>query len=277
MREEVEVPTTEAAPLLSIQQVQDAFRLTQGDDSFTLKLSIPESFQDSTLQALNLDPLDAQIRQVYFFDTPDLALNRAGLVLRARRVQGKKSDSVVKMRPVDPALVSKDTRKSPSFGIEVDALAGGYVCSGSMKGVLDKHIVREAASGSIPLRKLFSRKQRAFFAEHAPEGIELDSLSMLGPIPVLKLRFVPEELKRRFVVELWFYPDGSRSLELSTKCLPSKGLNTALHVRAFLAERGIEISEDQQTKTKTTLEYFSKALPSQAKEVEVTQAAASRS
>jgi hypothetical protein len=34
-----------------------------------------------------------------------------------------------------------------------------------------------------------------------------------------------------------------------------------VETRAFLEQRGIEISADQQTKTKTTLEYFSKALP----------------
>ena len=35
----------------------------------------PTADQRATIQALGLDPLDAQIRQVYFFDTPDLALN----------------------------------------------------------------------------------------------------------------------------------------------------------------------------------------------------------
>jgi hypothetical protein len=32
-----------------------------------------------------MDALDAQIRQVLFFGTPDLALNRVGVVVRARR------------------------------------------------------------------------------------------------------------------------------------------------------------------------------------------------
>ena len=49
-----------------------------------------------------MDPLGAQIRQVFFFDTPDLALENAGVVVRARRVQGKGDDSVVKLRPVVP-------------------------------------------------------------------------------------------------------------------------------------------------------------------------------
>jgi hypothetical protein len=37
-----------------------------------------------------------------FFDTPDLALNKAGVVVRARRVQGRSDDTVVKLRPIVP-------------------------------------------------------------------------------------------------------------------------------------------------------------------------------
>ena len=76
--------------------------LIKDADSVELKLSVPEADQRATVAALELDPLDAQIRQVYFFDTPNLALNKSGLVVRARRVQGKGDDSVVKLRPVVP-------------------------------------------------------------------------------------------------------------------------------------------------------------------------------
>ena len=42
--------------------------------------------------------------------------------------------------------------------------------------------------GNRAIRKLFTKEQRAFYREHAPEGLELDDLSMLGPINVLKLK-----------------------------------------------------------------------------------------
>ena len=56
---------------------------------------------------------------------------------------------------------------------------------------------------------------------------------------------------------MWLYPDGSRLLELSTKCLPAEAFQVAAEVRAFLSEHGIDISGEQQTKTKKALEYFS--------------------
>ena len=72
-----------------------------------------------------------------FFDTPDLVLNQEGLVVRARRVQGKGDDSVVKLRPVDPKSLSPELRASRgNFGVEIDAMPGGYVCPGSMRNAL---------------------------------------------------------------------------------------------------------------------------------------------
>lgn len=108
--------TKNATTRLTPEQLQEAFALMKRADSVELKLSVPESAHRSTLKALRIDPLDAQIRQVYFFDTADLALNKLGIVVRARRVQGKPSDSVVKLRPIDPAQLSKEIRASPALG-----------------------------------------------------------------------------------------------------------------------------------------------------------------
>jgi hypothetical protein len=126
-----------------------------------------------------------------------------------------------------------------------------------MKRRLENAEVREAASGRRALRKLFSKEQRDFFAAHAPDGIGLDDLAVLGPIFVLKLKWTPESYARRTVAELWMYPDSTRILELSTKCAPSEALHVAVESRAFLASRGIGITGEQQTKTKTALEYYS--------------------
>ena len=207
--------------------------------------------------------LDAQIRQVFFFDTPDLTLDAAGVVVRARRIQGKGSDSVVKLRPVVPSELDPELRRSPNFGVEVDAAPGGYVCSASMKGKLPADAVLKSVSGAKPLHKLFSKEQRALFAAHAPDGLALDDLSVLGPIFVLKLKKVPHEFSRPMVAEVWLYPDGARVLELSTKCLPKEGLEVAAEVREYLEGKGVDLGGEQSTKTRTALEFFSAELREQ--------------
>ena len=233
--------------------------LVKGADSIELKLTIPENSYRSAAAALGVDPLDAQIRQVFFFDTPDLDLNQAGVVARARRVQGRGDDSVVKLRPVVPAELPAELRRMPEFVVEVDALPGGYVCSASLKGVPPTARTRDAVERQAEAQAVL-QPQRAFFAEHAPPGVELDDLAVLGPIFVLKLKLAPRTFDRRIVAEMWLYPDGSRIVELSTKCLPGEGLDVAMQMREFLASKGISLEGEQQTKTKTALEFFSSEL-----------------
>jgi hypothetical protein len=246
-------------PRLSDEEFERLGTLIKGADSVELKLTIPESDQRSAVQALGMDPLDAALRQVFFFDTPELALFDHGLVVRARRVQKKGDDSVVKLRPVVPDELPSSVRKSPNMVVEVDAMPGGFVCSASLKRTLETTPVREAAAGNRKLSKLFSKEQRGFYAANAPAGIELDNLTVLGPINVLKLKFSPKEFDRRLVAEMWLYPDNTRILELSTKCKPKQTLKVAAETRGFLEDRGVDLSGEQQTKTKTALEFFAQS------------------
>jgi hypothetical protein len=244
---------------LSGEELQQLLELIKDADSVELKLTIPETTRAKASAALGIDPLDVQMRQVFFFDTPELTLNAAGLVVRARRRQGEEGDTVIKLRPVVPAELPPELRHSPSFNVEVDAMPGGFVCSASLKGVASNDEIRETVAGSRSIRKLFSKEQRAFFGAHAPSGMELDSLAVLGPIPCLKVKVRPEGFERKIVGELWMYPDASQIVELSTKTTPGEAFQVAAEARAFLQTRGVELGGDQQTKTKTALEFFSKA------------------
>jgi hypothetical protein len=252
--------TIMAAPSLTAVERDVLFALIGGADSVELKLTIPESDQRSVVTSLGMDPLEAEIRQVFFFDTPDLQLNAAGVVVRARRVQGRIDDTVVKLRPVVPNELPAGLRSSPNLVVEVDAMPGGFVCSASLKAARGPNHVRETVAGNRTTTKLFSKEQRAFYAQYAPRGIDLDDLSVLGPILVLKLKFSPADFNRKMVAELWSYPDGSRILELSTKSTPKRAVKTVLETRELLAKYGVSLDGAQQTKTKTALEFFAKAV-----------------
>lgn len=251
--------TTTKARTLSDQDLAELISLTKGSDSVELKLTVPDADHRSAIEALQLDPLDAQIRLVSFFDTPDLTLNQRGVIVRARRVQGREDDTVVKLRPVVPDELPEELRSTPGMLVELDAMPGGYVCSASLKARLSgASEVRKRVAGKRSTRKLFSKPQRAFYKAHAPEGLELDDLTLLGPIFVLKINSTPRRFGRKLVSELWLYPDGSRILELSTKCPPKEMFQVAAEARAFLTGLGIDLSGQQQTKTKSALEQFSR-------------------
>jgi hypothetical protein len=245
---------------LTDAELVSMLELARKADSVELKLTVPAADHRTAITNLGLDPLEAQIRQVFFFDTPDLDLNAVGVVARARRIQGRAGDTVVKLRPVDPDGLPAELRLSPNVGVEVDAMPGGYVCSASLKAKADAPSVRAVSLGKLSARKIFSKEQRTFFDAHAPDGITLKDLAVLGPIFVLKQNFVPSELGRRLVAELWFYPGGSRILELSTKCSAVDAFQVAAEARLYLTEKGVSLEGKQETKTKAALNFFSKEL-----------------
>lgn len=244
------------ARALTDEQLSEMMREMQRSDAVELKLTVPESGMRSAVDSLGIDPLDARMRQVVFFDTPDLTLNQAGVVVRARRMQGGAGDSVVKLRPLPKGLKVGKGDRPKGLSIEVDAMPGGFVCSGSIKGTTTASEVREVIKGDSRIGKLFNRDQKEFFKRHAPNGLRMGDLQVLGPITLLKLKFSPKALGRPVVAEMWFYPDGSRILELSTKAAPSEAFQVAAETRAYLSDHSVDLTAEQQTKTKTALKFF---------------------
>lgn len=240
----------------SSEDMGKILKLLKGASSVELKLSVPAEGHRAAARGMGLDPVEAQPRQAYFFDTADLALAKAGLVVRARRFPGGRADTVIKRRPVDPATIDPRLRRSDSFKVELDAMPGGYVCSASFKGTCSSQEVLDAATGTLPLRSLFSREQLAYYDAHAPKNLTMDKLVALGPILLLRAKHQPKDFDHRVVVELWIYPDGSHILEVSTKCLPEEGFQVGAEFRTYLASCGITIGGAQEAKTRAALQFF---------------------
>jgi hypothetical protein len=242
--------------MLTPSQLRDVARLLADADSVELKFTVPDVGRRAVADQLGMDVLDAKIRQVFFFDTGELALDAHGLVVRARRIQARAGDVTVKVRPFDPAQAASRWVRDARFVTEIDAMPGGFVCSGSMRAAVDNSRVLDLYHARTSLRRLLTKPQRALFSTYRPAGIDLDELLVLGPVNVLKLKFGDPRKRRRVVAELWFYPDGSRILELSTKCRPAQAIKVAEQTRSRLVAHGLDLSAPQQTKTKAALEYF---------------------
>ena len=242
---------------LSPQDTKKLLHLVRNSKSIEIKVSVPMAAHQRTGLSMGLDPVEAQLRQVYFFDTADQALNRAGLIVRARRIQGGIADTVVKLRPVDPAGINAELKRSDTFKVEVDAMPDGtFMCSASYKGDATGQDVRDVTDGTKTIRSLFSKEQRAFYAAHAPAGVEMNSLRVQGPILVLKAKHRPKEFKRGMTAELWLWPDGKHILELSTKCAPAEAFQTGLEFRSYLEDHDVDLGAKQETKTRTAMEKF---------------------
>jgi hypothetical protein len=245
-----------APPALTADKVMEVLGLLSQVDSVELKVSVPQVDRRSVVRSLGMDPLQAQLRQVVFFDTPDLSLHEHGIVVRARRIQRRAGDSIVKLRPVVPRQLTHSVRQAPGFGVEIDMMPGGFVCSGRMKAEVEDRVLMRVFDGDKPMKKVLTVEQRALLADHAPPGVGVDDLVVLGPINTAKLKFKPQGFPRRMVAELWFYPDGSQVLELSLKCQPDEAFEVAASAKAYLTSRGVDLGAAQQTKTASALSIF---------------------
>jgi hypothetical protein len=243
---------------LEDQRIAEALKLVEDVERVEFKLTVRDTERASAIEALDLDVLEAELRQVVFFDTPDLRLNRAGVVVRARRIR-KGGDTTVKVRPVIVDALPGKLRRSRNFSVELDGMPGALVTSGSLTEEIGNDEVKDVLRGTRPIRKLFRSKQRSFYEEHAPRALDLNVLVPFGPINVAKMKFIPRKFKEReLAAELWFYPDGSRLLEISTKSRPDEAFQVLAECRALLARHGIGREGPQETKTRKALDYFSR-------------------
>jgi hypothetical protein len=228
--------------------------------SIELKMNVPAD-QRMALSGLHLDPMAAKLREVYFFDTPDLTLFANGVVTRGRRTQGDDDDTVVKLRPAEPKSLPPEVRESKNLKVEMDVTRGSYVVSASLGRILCSVPVREAVTGGRPLEKLFTKEQRAFFADHAPTGVGWEDLVPLGPVLVVVLKWVPEGLTNKTTIEQWHYPGQVPLVELSTKATPQNVLQVYADTTTFVAGHGLSAAGEQEPKTRKALEFFTRKHP----------------
>src|SRR3954453_23488358 len=92
-------------------------------DTVALKLTMPDSDQRPTTRALGIDPFEAKVRQLVYFDTPALDLDRLGVAMRAHRTSGVMFDPVVEVAPVTSASVPGNLRVGENRVVEVDVMS----------------------------------------------------------------------------------------------------------------------------------------------------------
>jgi hypothetical protein len=135
------------------------------------------------------------------------------------------------------------------------------VVSASLKGSRRAGAVREALTGGRTLERLFTKEQRSFYADHAPDGVGWDDLVPLGPVLVVLLKFVPEGYPNRTTIEQWHYPGQVPLVELSTKATPETVLQVAADGVSYVRGLGLSAAGSQEPKTRKALEFFAPTTP----------------
>jgi hypothetical protein len=221
-----------------------------------IKITARAKDEDEVRESLESLDLEAQRREIWFYDTEGLDLFESGLVLRARKISDGADDSTVKLRPVDAATIDEAWKATDGFEIELDAVGDEAICSAKLSVDQDGGEIDEVAGGSRPIRALFSKDQERLIEGHWPAGIGWDHLTTFGPVVVRKWEFEPKGLDYEVTVEEWILPDESDLVELSVKAPPGDAAVASEAFLGFLRDRGFDTDGDQQTKTRSALRYF---------------------
>lgn len=227
---------------------------TEGADRVEIKVTVLKDQEAVAIEALGLDVAQAHGRSIYFYDTRGLDLYKAGVILRARQIEGGAPDSTVKIRPVDPQAIAPEWLRAPGFKLEADAVGDKVIRSASLTAEQGPDEIQQVAWRKRAISKLFSPDQERFLAAMHPGPVDLDALEVLGPIPALRQEIAHPALVHRICAELWRLSDGSHLVELSIKC-PRAEANVARKVfEGFLAGIGLDPRGSQETKTRRALD-----------------------
>jgi len=220
-----------------------------------LKLNVPAE-QRMSLRRLRIDPLQGRLREVVFFDTPELTLFKAGIAIRGRRTQNKDDDTVAKLRPCVPAELPPALRDSPNLKVEIDVSRRSHVVSASLKGKRPAGTLTDVLAGAVSLENFLSSEQRSLVSNRMPAGVGWADLVPLGPTYVVVVKAVPEGSDHKMTVEVWHFPGQVPLVELSTKALPSDVFPVQKEMAEYLEARGLRATGEQEPKTRKALQFF---------------------
>lgn len=234
--------------------------MVSGANAIEIKVTIPEHQVDSTLARFGLTIDNDEERYIYFFDTPELELNKSGIIARARRIVGDQHDSTVKFRPVAPDQVAAKWRTFRDFKIEADASEKGVTKSASFSMPVPKGRIKKIASGAGPIGELFTKDQQAFLLGMANRKIDYSRMMVFGPIRAHRWKFDDPGCPWSITAEVWVRGDGARMMEASIKAPVVQAAAAMGGFVAFLAEFGAERDTEEQAKTRWALEYYADKL-----------------
>jgi len=225
----------------------------EGANKVEIKITVTRNDEERAYETLEIEHRDAARREIYFFDTPELTLYKAGIVLRARAIEDDDHDSVAKIRPVDPDDVDDKWKDTDGFKLEADSVGDKVVMSASLKKKQQKGTIEKVANGNLDISELFSKKQKGFVADFYDGPVEHDDLVILGPVRTLRADIERPGMAYKITAENWTLPDGSHLLEVSIKCPPEEAVVAREVFEAFLAGHGLDPNGTQATKTKLAL------------------------
>lgn len=230
-----------------------------------VKLIVPAALAVEARKSVEPADVAPEGEVVCFYDTADLRLQAAGVILRARQKEGKKGESTVKLTYPDAAAAAADS--STSVKVEedwVDLKAPRLSRSIDGEEKLKDDGAKKLAQGTLEASEAFDKGQRKLVENRVP-GLNWDEVRCFGPISARIWKKVPLAgfADAKMTVEDWLLlkADGvtkDEVLEVSVKgkALSAEQLKTFVETFFQAAAKQNLGSPDAQSKTKRALKFF---------------------
>ncbi len=217
---------------------------------FEFKVTVLPHEEPAVRAELERQGSEMRTREVYFYDTPALALKESDLFLRARTTEGEEPDSTVKLRPLPKSGVPVDWDDA-DYRYEVDVVGAKEVPSLKLDrpdGEIDEADIEKP-------RKLFDGGQEALVPD------VWDDIEVLGPIHAHLWELEYDTVPTKLSVEEWTLSGGPHFIELSFKAKPEDKDAAREGFHALLDRLGIDRDGRSDPKTEIVLDFFASRLP----------------
>lgn len=231
-----------------------------GVDRVEIKVLIRPDQELKAARALQVNEGTAEVRVIYFYDTPNLALFEAGVVLRARLLKGDDDDSTVKFRPVDAGAIAAKWQQLPGFKLEADCSGDDVVCAASLTARQVRDEIDAVADRKRSIVKLFSKEQERFLNEFYDGRVDFGELQIFGPIRALRWQLRHRDFAHTLCVEEWRLPDGDDLVEVAIRAPAASARQARREFEDHLNALGLDPHGNQVTKTRTALKFFTRDL-----------------
>jgi len=211
------------------------------DQDVLLRFTVTDQQQRQAFATLGPHPLAVDVRQVAFFDTPDLALWRSGIVASARRIQHGPAEISVRVRAAEPGAVVPGAAWSTSVEVDVDGTDAALTCVCSADAGAADGRVKALLTGRLRLVEVLDDMQRRVWDRCVPPGLRPADLRVLGPVHVLSRRYFPGWYRRTLAAETWLLPGHAPVLDLAVHTTPAAACRLAVSTQRALTSRGVRL------------------------------------
>jgi hypothetical protein len=239
-------------------------------DAVEIKVTVAAPQIHQARAAFRLADEHGRHRRVFFCeDLSDrgagwLPLLDSGVILRLRENKWGDDDSTVKLRPCRRSRLGPDwldlrDHDGEQFHVEADWSGERKILAAALVANRGKQQIAGLLAGRRPLRKLFTDRQKRFMRECADVAVDLDALSVLGPIDTT--RWPPRRIGGfDIAAERWnLVAGGGRNLdlvELSLRVEPAGAEIAQIGFEALIRQHGLDPDATQETKTRIAIELL---------------------